>query len=113
MDDLTITAVHSALRGLNQRQRVIANNIANVETPGYVAQRVSFEDSLRSAIVAGKPAQTSVAITPSEAAANINGNNVQLDDETMDLVDAGLSYQLMVQALNSKFGLLRTAIGRQ
>lgn len=112
MDDLTISTVHTALRGLAQRQKVISNNIANVETPGFVAQKVSFEDSLRAAVSGGVPQYADVAVVPSDSAANINGNNVQLDDETMSLVDTGLQYQLMVEAMNAKFGLLRTAIGR-
>ena len=112
MDDLTISTVHTALRGLTQRQKVIANNIANVETPGFVAQKVSFEDSLRAAITMGSPQSANVAIEASDHYANVNGNNVQLDDETMSLVDTGLQYQLMVEAMNAKFGLLRTAIGK-
>ena len=112
MDDLTISTVHSALRGLSKRQRVIADNIANVETPGFTAQRVSFEDSLRAAITMGSPQSANVAVTPSDAYANVNGNNVSLDDETLSLVDTGLQYQLMVEAMNAKFGLLRTAIGK-
>ena len=112
MHDLTVATVHTALRGISQRQRVIANNIANVETPGFIAKRVSFEESLRAAVRSGAPQASTVAVTPTEAAANLNGNNVQLDDETMALVDTGLQYQLMVEALNAKFGLLRTSIGR-
>jgi flagellar basal-body rod protein FlgB len=112
VDDLTIATVHTALRGLSQRQKAIANNIANVETPGFIAQRVSFEDSLRAAVSGGAPGATNVAVAPSGSAPNVNGNNVQLDDETMSLVDTGLQYQLMVEAMNAKFGLLRTAIGK-
>lgn len=112
MQDLTIAAVHTAIRGLVERQRVTANNIANVETPGFVAGRVSFEESLRDAVQVGAPQATDVAAVPSTGAFNVNGNNVQLDDETMSLTDSGLHYQLMVEAMNAKFGLLRTAMGR-
>jgi flagellar basal-body rod protein FlgB len=112
VDDLTISTVHTALRGLTQRQKVIANNIANVETPGFVAQKVSFEDSLRAAVTMGSPQAANVAVTPSDHYANVNGNNVQLDDETVSLVDTGLQYQLMVEAMNAKFALLRTSIGK-
>ena len=41
----------------------------------------------------------------------MNGNNVSLDNEVVALTETDLAYQLMIQALNSKFGLLRTAIG--
>ena len=112
MDDLTINTVASALRGVIARQHVIADNMANVETPGYTAKRVSFEDSLRAAMASGDPQNASVAVLPSDAAPNINGNNVQIDDETMSLEQNGLQYQLMVEALNAKFGLLRTAMGK-
>ena len=43
---VTSAALASALDGLAARQRAIANNIANVNTPGYTAERVSFEDAL-------------------------------------------------------------------
>lgn len=112
MDDLTISAVHTALRGIVQRQRVTADNIANVETPGFTAKRVTFEQSLRSAILSGSPTSARASVDPSTDAPNLNGNNVNIDDETMSLIDSGLQYQLMVEALNKKFGLLRTAIGR-
>ena len=112
MDDLTIGTVQTALRGVVARQHAIADNIANVETPGFTAKKVSFEDSLRAAVAAGRPDLANVAVDPSDAPANLNGNNVQLDDETMALVDTGLQYQLLVEAMNAKFGLLRSAIGK-
>ena len=112
MDDLTISAVTTALRGVVARQHVIADNIANVETPGFIANTVSFEDSLRAAIAQGAPDRAGVTVAPSDAPVNLNGNNVQIDDETMSLTENGLQYQLMVEALNAKFGLLRDAIGK-
>jgi flagellar basal-body rod protein FlgB len=112
VDDLTISAVATALHGVVTRQRVIADNLANVETPGFTASTVSFEDSLRAAIAQGAPDRAGVTVTPSDAPANVNGNNVQIDDETMSLTEAGLQYQMMVEALNAKFGLLRDAIGK-
>ena len=95
MIDSTGSAIYAALNGLAARQRVIANNVANIETPGYIAGKVSFEDSLRAAIAEGDP----------------SGNNVSLDNEVVSMTDTDLRYQLMVQAMNQKFGLLRTAIG--
>jgi flagellar basal-body rod protein FlgB len=112
VDDLTISAVTTALRGVIARQHVVADNLANVETPGYTAKTVSFEDSLRNAMASGRPQDTAIAVLPSDAAPNINGNNVQIDNETMTLEQNGLQYQLMVEALNAKFGLLRDAIGK-
>ena len=112
MIDSTGSVIYAALNGLAARQRVIANNVANVETPGFIAGRVSFEDSLRSAIANGDDAATiSVSTRSSTDPVNVNGNNVSLDNEVVGLTQTDLAYQLMIQAINQKFGLLRTAIG--
>lgn len=112
MIDSTGSVIYSALNGLSARQRVIANNVANVETPGFIAGRVTFEDSLRTAIANGDDAVTSSVSTRSSTdPVNMNGNNVSLDNEVVGLTQTDLAYQLMIQAINQKFGLLRTAIG--
>ena len=48
MIDPTMQAIQTSLDGLAARQRIIAQNLANSETPGYISQNVDFEDSLRS-----------------------------------------------------------------
>ena len=111
MIDSTGSAIYAALNGLAARQRVVANNVANVETPGYIAGKVSFEDSLRAAIADGNSGASSVSTLRSTHPVNLNGNNVSLDTEVVSLTETDLAYQLMISALNSKFGLLRTAIG--
>ena len=52
-DDVTSSALRSALAACPLRQRVIADNIANIETPGFRAGKVKFEDALRSAVADG------------------------------------------------------------
>jgi flagellar basal-body rod protein FlgB len=113
VNDVTTTALHSALRGLSLRQRTIADNIANVETPGFLAGRVDFESSLRDAVAAGRPADAGASTARSVEPTRLNGNNVNLDAETLALVETGLRYQLTVQALTNKFTGVRSAIGRQ
>lgn len=111
MTDLTIDTLHAAMRGLSLRQRAFADNIANLETPGFTASRVVFEDSLRDALRSSRdPLETNATRLPSRALHQLNGNNVNLDDEIVGLTEAGLKYQLMVEALSSKFRLLRTAV---
>src|SRR3546814_12360497 len=46
------------------------------------------------------------------AATGVNGNNVNLDEETLALIEPDLRYQVTSQAIPSKFALLRTATGR-
>ncbi len=110
MSDVASVAIRAALTGLSARQRVLADNIANVETPGFLAGRVDCEESLRAALEAQQPGDTELSTRRSLAPLNHNGNNVKLDDEVVGLVEVGLRYQMMTEAMNSKFGLLRTAI---
>ncbi len=113
MNDITMTAVQVALRGLAMRQRAIADNIANVETPGFLANRVDFEDSLRAAIAGRSPSAASMSTTKSLDPTNLTGNNVRLDAETVGMIDTNLRYQLAIEAANAKFRLLRTSIKGQ
>ena len=57
MLDPTMQAIQTSLDGLAARQRIISQNLANSETPGYLSQNVNFEDSLRSAMASGDPGQ--------------------------------------------------------
>lgn len=107
-----MAVVRDALDGLAARQRIIAQNIANAETPGYRAGVVNFEDSLRSAIASGRPAEFSINTAVSTATPGFNGNNVQLDEENVSLIDSGLRYQMMSEAMNAKFAILRTSLRR-
>ncbi len=110
MNDVTMNAIQASLRGLAARQRATADNIANLETPRYLANRVSFETSLRAALRTGDPTRTEVGTQRSMAPTGMNGNNVNLDEETLSMIDTNLRYQLMVEAMNAKFRLLRTSI---
>ena len=109
--DATSTALHAALAGLAQRQRVTADNIANVQTPGFLAGRVDFESSLRGAIAGGEnPASANAVVARSLEPTNVNGNNVNLDSETIIATETGLRYQLALNALDGKYNSLRTAM---
>lgn len=110
ISDPTTAALRAALDGLEQRQQAIASNLANLETPGYLAQEVHFEESLRAAIVAGRPEEAAVTTGRSLAATRLNGNNVNIDVEVMANAENVLRQKLAVQALNGKYQLLRTAI---
>ena len=112
MNDPTIAAIQSALTGLSARQRAITDNVANLETPGYLAKRVDFEDSLSQAIAGGDPTQMQLSSSVSTAATNLQGNNVNLDSENVSLIDTELRFQLLVNGLNSKFNILRSSMNK-
>ena len=115
MPDVTSVALHTALDGLQARQRAIADNIANINTPHYTANKVAFEASLERAVASGdaRAAATSgITTAKSLEPTREDGNNVNLDEETISNISTGLSYQTVLSALNSKYSMLRTAMGR-
>ncbi|ABS03133.1 flagellar basal-body rod protein FlgB [Kineococcus radiotolerans] len=116
MSDLTSVALHTALNGLQARQRAIADNISNINTPGYLANKVAFENELKSAVAtgdAGAAAVSGIATQKSLEPTREDGNNVNLDEETISGISTNLSYQTVLSALNSKYSMLRTAMSSQ
>jgi len=103
--------LQAALRGLSLRQRTIADNLANVETPGFLAGRVDFETSLREATAAGRPTAAVPSFARSLEPTRLDGNNVNVDTETVEAMQTNLRYELTVTALTNKFNSLRTAMG--
>lgn len=111
LDDLSVSALQSALDGLSARQQAISDDIANVNTPYYRARSVDFENSLRQAISDGDdPMSASQSISYSTAAPGLNGNNVSLADETVAGAKTEMSYELALRAVSDRFSLTRTAI---
>lgn len=110
LNDSTMDALRMAVDGLAVRQKAITTNISNVETPNYLARTVSFEDSLRAAVADGDPNQAGISVGRSLAATRVNGNNVNIDFELLAASENVLAQRLVVQALNSKYAVLRTAI---
>jgi flagellar basal-body rod protein FlgB len=110
ISDATSVTLQQALDGLQQRQDAIAANVANLETPGYLSREVDFESSLRSAIATGRPDTFAVSQDRSLAATRLNGNNVNIDREIMLGSETLLRQRLVIQGLNSKYQILRTAI---
>lgn len=111
-------ALHSALNGVALRQSTIADNIANVDTPGYRARAVAFEDSLRSALDAGAfdvPGADPVVATSAVTATPVgpDGNSVDLRKETLAAVQSQFQYQMLTRAVSDKFDLVRTAVTGQ
>ena len=110
-DDVSSSSLRVAIAGLAARQTAIANNIANIETPGYRARKVEFEEALRGAVAHGdSPAGVQPSTVTSLEPTRLNGSNVNLDEETLSHIDTTMRYQLTLRAVDSKYGLLRDAI---
>ena len=110
-DDVTSASLRVAVAGLSARQTAIADNIANIETPGYQARKVKFEEALSTAVDNGRsPASVTPSVQKSLEPSRLNGSNVNLDEETLSHIDTTMRYQLTLRALDSRYAMLRTAI---
>ncbi len=114
------------LEGLARRRDAIADNIANVDTPGYRRQEVSFETELarelgssRPALVTTHPRHVQPTASPAGQAlqaaqrlvsSRMDGNDVDIDQEMVLLVETQARYQAAAQALARKFEQLRNVI---
>jgi len=112
--------LRAALTGLAARQRTIANNVANVDTPNFKASEVNFEDTLKSAIDAARPgrAPDQASLNAAMARTTLNdatttradGNNVDIDREMEMLGETNLTYSALTQAMSTRLGILRNVI---
>ena len=108
-DSVTSLALQSALDGLSARQRTIAENIANINTPGYTAKRVQFEEALAASVASGE-GRAAFTVGRSVEPTQLNGSNVNLDTETLSNIDTVLRYQFATQAVGGEASSLRTAM---
>jgi flagellar basal-body rod protein FlgB len=118
VSDAVSRVLGAALDGVTLRQKVTADNISNVDTPGFRAMSLDFESSLRQAVDSGDVTALSdgglhVESTPSDTPVGINGNNVDLRKETLSAVQTQYQYQMLTRAVSDRFTLVRDALGGQ
>lgn len=121
----TITSLDQALNYSTLKQKVISQNIANVDTPNYKAKDVSFKEMLQNEIGQDintyKTDQRHMDFTPNTSSQpgvvtkqnvqyNNNGNSVDMDQEMSDLATNQIYYDALVEQLNSKFSTLQNVI---
>lgn len=123
-----INVLDKALDASNLRETVITHNLANVDTPGYKRREVDFESLLREELDKNKYISldqkiNNVNLTHLSATAHLDmaaygydyrldGNNVDVDNENVELASEQLRYQLMSNSVTQEFSRLRTAIGK-
>lgn len=107
-NDITSVTLNTAVAGLSERQRVSAHNIANMETPGFHASRVTFEDSLAAAVSRHSPESTAISTVPTNSPAGLKDNNVNLESELVVATETGLQQKLMTGTITTRFGWVQT-----
>ena len=114
-DGLIIPAIKVALDGLQQRQRVIADNVANINTPGFQARTLDFENALSSAVSTDPRASIdtlSSTITSGFTGdpSRQDGNNVSLEKETLNGTETNLRFSMALRAIDGRFATMRDVL---
>ena len=102
-----------ALRFAQQAHGVISQNIANVNTPGFMTKQLSFDQFLETVQThnsdSSPPDDFQVEMAKG-LVPRADGNNVDLDQEVANLKKNGLMYQAFSQLLAAKMDTMRRAI---
>jgi flagellar basal-body rod protein FlgB len=116
-----LEAMTKRMSWLGERTSVLAQNVANADTPGYTAKDVdppSFAE-----LVSGQDERLPMATTePGDAGSfkivsqktserSLNGNSVQLEDQMMKISDNSSDYALTTSLYRQQLGLIKTALG--
>lgn len=115
IDNNTTALLSMALDAAGMRQQAIAQNIANVSTPGYQRVSVSFESRMAAMAAGSAPgAAPSLAdlsnFRPSFEYASGTGEPVALDQEMAQMSETVLHQHALLKALNHQLELLGLAI---
>ena len=114
---------------LGRRQQILAQNIANADTPGYTPRDLkplAFREALGQ-VLALRPAATNARhIGAAEATSSSrftliegtthegspNGNTVGIEDELMKVAETQMEYQMATNLYRKNLDMIRTALGR-
>ncbi len=124
-----VRLMKSKMAYLGQRQSVLAQNVANADTPNYKARDLapfSFTDALREAHGGPGMKVTNVSHIVPASMAGVNaaskkmnsfetvpsGNAVELEQQMMEVSKTALDYQTITAVFHKFMGLYRTAIGK-
>lgn len=99
------------------QQKVISNNIANVETPDFKAKTMSFglvlDNALHAQITGGDRLSVRGRVTyETNTSQLLNGNNVDMEKESNAMLDAQYQYSTLIDYLNNQYQMIRIAIGK-
>lgn len=138
LDEPVHRTLSGALDGLALRESLIASNLANIDTPGYVPRSVSFEGVLQEVLADGAarasggptfptrsgmrrtdprhlgPGRSSEAsgpaVGPFAGSIRNDGNQVDLESEMAALAEAQLRFAAVGRLMTGRLGMLRDAI---
>ncbi len=90
------------------RQKILASNIANVDTPNYKAKDIDFQAELKKALESNEISYS--IIEAPTTMPNRDGNTVNIEIEMTKLTETHLLYNTAVQLLSTRIRMLKDAI---
>ena len=127
LDNPVLTVLEKGLNAASLRQKVLADNLANVDTPGFKRSEVDFQLALNAAlgrsesvlslkttlprhIASGLAENQSLVQTDHSTSFRNDANNVDIDHEMVNVAENGLYYNALTRTISSQLGMLRMVI---
>ena len=126
INSLTYNLLKSSIDASGARAKVISNNISNVNTPGFKASSVSFEDNLNKVIKGEHIALTKTnkmhigdsegsgqgykVETDNSTSMRSDGNNVDIDKEMVKLSENNMYYNFLISRISGQISSRRYVI---
>lgn len=98
--------IKTSLDATELRGKTIANNIANINTPGYKRKYVTFEETLN-----GINKQSKIEVKEDKSTSiRTDGNNIDLENEKVNQAANTLMYNGLVSITNTKLAIAKSVI---
>ena len=120
LNSTSMALLEKSLDSVWQRQKVIANNIANVATPGYKSQHLEFESLLENRLeAAGRDEDSAIraieqvkpkVVRDENTASLEDGNNVDLDHENIEMARAQMQYSYLTNSISAQLKRLKYVV---
>lgn len=94
---------------VSARQKLVASNIANIDTPGYKAKDIDFQFEFQSSMQGSEPAAPQVVDSPGLVVKS-DGNNVSLDREARLLSENALRFSVASSLMKTQLKTVESAI---
>lgn len=99
-----------------QREAILANNISNVDTPGYKRKDLNFEGVLSQELdkkiseLDTSKLTANVYTDHSNYSYRMDGNNVDIDTENVELASEQIKYEALTSSISSQFSRMKSVL---
>ena len=113
-DESSIRLLGKMMEMSSDRQKIIAHNISNANTPGYVRRELDFEKKLKEILNDGTLEELhnlkGKVVQDESGTFRNDGNNVNITREMNEMSQNGVLFSLINKAFKSRVGIIKSAI---